>query len=47
MTYTCKDRRQEMILLGLKHQLEKTEDPEKRSQLEKEIHKIEKEMALD
>jgi len=45
--YTCNDRREEMILLGLKQQLNSTDLSEiERKKLKEEIAKLEKEFGF-
>ncbi|MCD6274037.1 MAG: hypothetical protein J7K30_14630 [Deltaproteobacteria bacterium] len=46
--YTCKDYREEMMLLGLKKRLNNTDLPEnERRLIKKQIEKIEKKMQFD
>ena len=46
--YTCREYRQEMILLGLKRQLEDAElDEPQRMNIEKKISKLEQQMGMD
>ncbi len=46
--YTCQDRRQEMILLGLRNRLQQTDlSPEDRDKILQEIHALQRQMGLD
>ena len=46
--YTCNDYRQEMMLAGLRKQLNDPKLTEsERRRLEEQIHRLEKEMGLD
>ena len=46
-TYTCNDYREEMILLGLNKQLQRTDlTPQERDHLLREIARVEKQMGL-
>jgi hypothetical protein len=46
--YTCNDYREEMILLGLRKQLNDTTiSPEKKKEIEKEIRTLEQKMGMD
>jgi hypothetical protein len=46
--YTCREYRQEMILLGLKQQLENADlTQEERRKIENDIRKLEAEMGMD
>jgi hypothetical protein len=47
-TYTCKEYRQEMILLGLKRQLEDPGLPEtRRMHIVEEIRELKRQMGMD
>ena len=47
-SYTCRDFREEMILLALKRQLSSTDlTEEERSALEKRVKELESDMGLD
>lgn len=46
--YTCKEYREEMVLLGLRRRLNNPDlSKEEREEILKQIKKIEKEMGLD
>lgn len=46
--YTCKDYRQEMLLVGLRKKLENNRLPEEaREDIEEEIRRLESEMGMD
>lgn len=45
--YTCKEYREEMILIGLRKMLEKKDlSPEQREEIEKKIEELEDKMGL-